>query len=205
MTIIFAEYQEIDVPIDAELLQAMSEERDMLGDSSLEVTITRRLTQGVELADIAGPELLWRPVHQVSVPVAVTLSADTITQIDALAERLGFGTQVLLCTILYNDACKPWEVREAEANAPFAPLRWEPGKGKIYSLRVELPGYQIVFLRMLAGSYAKRDVMLSEAILALARQITKTGVVAGIPVEGEALEFAGKMVRTADHSRKSET
>lgn len=151
------------------------------------------------MAEIVGPrELLWRPVHHDSIDIAIQIPASTVRRLKDVAGAFGYGAPVLLCTILYNDACKPWEVRELEKRTPFGPLRWKPGRGNIYSVRVDLPGYQIVFLRMLSRSLARRDAVVSEALLALARQIQTAGALGGFPVPGDALEFAHKMVRSAD-------
>lgn len=187
----------VTILIDEELLVAMCDEGNALDDPDVETTIARRLTQGVALAEVVGPEeLLWRPVHHDAFEIAVPLSQATIDRLRALADRFGFGVPVLLCTIMYNDACRPWEVRERRA--PFAPLRWERGRGNIYSKRFDLPGYQIVFIRLLAGNFRRGDLIVGEALLALARQVQSTGVCGQLPVSTEALEFARKMVRTAD-------
>lgn len=189
----------VTVLLDEELQMALEAECALLGDSQLTETIVRRLTQGVDLAPIVGrAELLWRPVHAQSVPLNIIIDRRVSERLGVLADLFGYETPVIICTILYNDACRPWEVRAIQSRAPFAPLRYEPGRGNIYSMRFDLPGYQIVFLKMLAGHTVGRDGVVGEALLALARQIHLTGTLSGVPVAAEALEFAQKMVRIAD-------
>jgi len=185
--------------LDEELLQAMEDEGLRVGDQSLEETIARRLEEGVGFARIVGPtELLWRPVHLTASAFEVEVPRHTAEALGELSDDYGFDVDVIAGTILYNDACKPWIVREAELRVPFTPLRWEAGKGNIYSMRFDLPGYQIVFLRLLAVDAAGRDHIISRALLALAREVQIAGVLDGVPLRAEAIDFARKMVRTAD-------
>ncbi len=193
----------LTVHIDDELLCAMEEEGDVVGDATLGQTIARRLSQGVSLARIVGAnDLLWRPVRNGAQPFAVELPRALIARLEDLAEQFDYPPAVLVCTILYNDACKPWEVREAEQPVPFGPVTWQPGRGNIYSMRFDLPGYQIVFLKLLSPRAVERDQIVGEALLALARQVRQVGAVAGRPVSDEAFEFAGKMIRNADLRRR---
>lgn len=194
----------LPILIDDELLEAMFEEGEAVGDDTVEATIARRLTQGVALAELAGPgSLLWRPVRCDAFQLEIALSAETTARVSELADRCGYGVATLVCTILYNDVCKPWEVRQFERASASAPLRQEPGRGNIYATRFELPGYQLVFIRMLAGHFSRRDAIVREAILALARQVQRTAALGDAPVSDEALEFARKMVRIEDlqHAR----
>jgi len=194
----------VTLQIDAEILLAMQQEGELVGDQRVEETIARRLTQGVRLAQIVGStDLLWRPIRNGAQSVEVHLPLAVIGAVEALADEFQFPFQVLASTILYNDACKPWEVRQVEQPSAFGPLGWQPGRGNIYSMRFDLPGYQIVFLKMLARRAVERDQVVGEALLALARHVRLVGAVGGLPVSEEAFEFAAKMVRNADFQANS--
>ena len=73
----------------------------------------------------------------------------------------------------------------------------EPGKGNIYPVELLMPGYQLVFVRMLAGHFVDRALVLEEALLALARKIVRGDTVLGAPVSAEAFSFAQRMVSFA--------
>jgi hypothetical protein len=194
----------VTVLLDEELQNALVAEGALLGDSQLTETIVRRLTQGVDLARIVGPaELLWRPVHAQAIAIDVVIDRSVAERLRVLADQCGYGLAVVVGTILYNDACRPWEARAIRSRAPFSPLRYEPGRGNIYSMRFDLPGYQIVFLKMLAGHAVGRDAVVGEALLALARQVHLTETFAGAPVTADALAFAHKMVRNADRQARA--
>lgn len=189
----------VTLQIDAEILLAMQLEGELVGDHGVEETIARRLIQGVRLAQVVGPaDLLWRPIRNGAEPTQVRLPLAAISALETLADEFQFPLEVLASTILYNDACKPWEVRQVEQPSAFGPLGWQPGRGNIYSMRFDLPGYQIVFLKMLGRRAVERDHVVGEALLALARQVRLVGAIGGLPVSEEAFEFAAKMIRNAD-------
>lgn len=186
---------EVAVHLDDDLLQAMHDEAELLGDGDLEITISRRLVEGIGLAVMTGrDQLLWRPVHSSAIQVRVHVPAETADDLIELGSLFGYDPAILACTILYNDACRPRAVRAAISAAGYTPLRRERGRGSIYPVKFELAGYQLVFLRMMSSQVVTRDVVVSEALLALAREVQVTGSVGGRPVDDEAIAFARQMV-----------
>lgn len=185
------------VHLDDDLLQAMHEESLLMGDERIEETIARRLVEGVALAGLVGPEhLLWRPVHIDALEVEVGIPREVASDLVELATLFGYEPSILACTILYNDACRPHAVRKAIASARYSPIRKERGRGSIYSVKFELPGYQLIFLKLLGAKVVTRDEVVGEALLSLAREIQITGQVGGRPVADDALDFARQIMRS---------
>lgn len=184
--------------LDDEVWQTIIGEATLMGDTDQLVTIRRRLTYGSWLTAIVDRrELAWRPIRHDAQVFAFELDHSILADLQLFAERCGYGLEVLIATILTSDTFKPPEVASAEralTAARHRSLRWEPGRGHIYPVRFELPGYQLVFLKLLSPSVVKRDKVLEEALLALARQVQHVDHVAGLEVTDEARAFARKMV-----------
>lgn len=185
--------------IDAEIWEAVVAEASLMGDPDVAVTIRRRLAYGRWLTSIVDHrDLRWRPIQQDATVFEFELDRVVLTELNNFAQRCGYGLEVVLATILTNDLCKPPEVMDAEhaLNAGQSrALRWERGQGHIYPASFELPGYQLVFLRLLSPSVVKRDAVVGEALRALARQIHHVSHVAGIEGSDEARAFARKMMQ----------
>jgi hypothetical protein len=183
--------------LDDDVWQAIVSEATLMGDVDQLVTIRRRLTYGAWVAPIVDRrESAWRAIREDAQIFEFELDGPVLTELQLFAEKYSFGLEVVIATILTSDAYKPPEVASAErAVAPGRgrSLRWEPGRGHIYPVRFELPGYQLVFLKLLSPSVVKRDEMLEEALLALARQVQHVDRVAGVAVSDEARAFARKM------------
>ena len=116
----------------------------------------------------------------------------------------GYDRDVLIATILSNSICKPMAVvaREtrsyaASPSAGAAQIRREPGRGNIYPVQFFLPGYQLVFVRMLAGAFFDKAAIIEEALLALAKQVVRGDLVRGAPAGEDAQAFARRMVALA--------
>lgn len=190
----------VDVRIDEDTMAALLRERDIMGDREVELTVQRRLTKGLMFAIVLGPsELDWRPIHRDAMSLSVELPIDAALQLEDTANEFGYGRDVLAATILSNEICKPMEVVSAEGHQPYRPegksqVRRVPGKGNLYPVHLYIPGYQLVFMRMLANREVDRSVVIDEALIALARRVVSQNNVAGIEVSGEARIFARKML-----------
>ncbi|MCI3181600.1 hypothetical protein C5708_15210 [Caulobacter sp. CCUG 60055] len=83
--------------------------------------------------------------------------------------------------------------------------RREPGRGNIYPVNFYMAGYQLVFIRMLAGENDDKALILEEALLALARQVVRGELVGGRLVSDEAYMFARRMVNWAPKPQSNST
>lgn len=190
----------IDVRIDEETMAALLRERDTMGDDDVEATIRRRLTKGLMFAIVLGAsELKWLPIHRDAMTLNVELPIDAALQLEDTANDFGYGRDVLVATILSNEICKPMDVVSAEARQPYrypdkTKVRRVPGKGNLYPVHLYIPGYQLVFMRMLANREVDRSIVIDEALLALAHRVVTQDRVAGIEVSGEARIFARRML-----------
>lgn len=181
--------------LDDDLLQAMHEEAELLGDDDLERTIVRRLTEGISLAVLTGRDhLLWRPVHSAAVQLSIRVPSELASDLSELGSLFGYDPAVVACTILYNDVCRPRAVRAALSGTQYSPVRRERGRGNIYPVKFELAGFQLVFLKLLSLHTGSRDIVVGEALLALAREIQVTGSVGGQRVDDEVLVLARQMI-----------
>lgn len=171
-------------------------------DGDIGQTIRRRLTEGLVMAIVMGAkELVWRPIHRDSATLAVLVPTPVQEELGHCVETFGYDRDVLIATILSNSICKPMAVvaRETRSYAvsPFAgaaQIRREPGRGNIYPVQFFLPGYQLVFVRMLAGAFFDKAAIIEEALLALAKQIVRGDLVRGAPAGEDAQAFARRMV-----------
>lgn len=184
--------------IDPEIWAQIADESSLMGDPDEAVTIRRRLAYGNWLTSIVDhSDLRWRPIRHGATAFEFELDRMVVAELKTFAELCGYGLDVVIATILTNDLCKPPEVLNAEqvlnARKPRA-LRWERGHGHIYPASFELPGYQLVFLRLLSPSVVKRDAVVGEALVALARQVHHVRYVAGLEISDEARAFARKMI-----------
>jgi hypothetical protein len=193
----------IELRIDEATMALLLHERDMMEDDTVEITIRRRLTKGLLFAIVLGPaELKWRPVHRDSMTLTVDLSIDAALQLEEAANDFGYGRDVLVATVLSNDICKPMDVVSAESRHPpriddRTHIRRAPGRGNLYPMHFYMPGYQLVFIRMLANHEVDRSAIIDEALLALARRVVSADRVAGVEVSGEAKLFARRMLELA--------
>lgn len=185
--------------MDAEIWDLVVAEASLMGDPDFAVTIRRRLAYGRWLASIVDPrDLRWRPIQQQATIFEFEADRALLRELEGFAQRCGYALEVVLATILTNDLCKPPEVLNAEhalSAAESRSLRWERGQGHIYPASFELPGYQLVFLRLLSPSLVKRDAIVGEALRALAHQVSHVSHIAGIQVSDEARAFARKMLQ----------
>lgn len=202
---------EIALRIDEETMAALIEEGVLMDDSDVDDTVRRRLQEGARTASIMGPQdLKLRPVHKSAFNFRLMLDPALVADLDELAEAWGYERDVVVATILSDGICKPLDVvaRERQVAPAFErEIRREPGKGNIYPVELQMPGYQLVFVRMLAGHFMDRALVLEEALLALARKIVRGDPVLGAPVSAEALHFAQRMVSFAprEGSTKAKT
>lgn len=176
-------------------------EAGLMGDADVDGAIRRRLSSGLANACIVGPdELRWRPIRRDAFDYELTVSRATAGHLERYSNLWNYDRDVLIATILADEMCKPFEVviRERSAARPQAghQVRREPGKGNIYPVHFMMPGYQLVFMRMLGGQ-ADKALVLEEALVALARQVVTSGAALGSSVTQEAFDFAQKMVSLA--------
>jgi len=184
--------------IDDETMVALIEESVLMDDADIEQTMKRRLTSGLVSAHILGADQLrWRPLRSDAFPFNLSISSRTVAQLDHLSKLWRYDRDVLIATVLADEMCKPFEVaireKARQRNLPKGEVRREPGKGNIYPVEFMMPGYQLVFIRMLGGANDK-GLVLEEALVALARQIVVSGKALGAIVTEEAFDFARRMV-----------
>lgn len=193
----------VTLRINEDVMVSLLRERQIMGDEAIELTIARRLTSGLAMAKILGRgNLRWCPIHNDAFTMKMSLEVSSLEDLDQSAVEFGYGRDVLAATLLSDEACKPIEVAEGEARyrAAFpmdAPsyVRREPGRGNIYPTLFHIPGYQLVFIRMVGAQMVDKELVIEEALLALARQALLTEHVGGIGLSDEAHAFARKMVR----------
>lgn len=196
---------EVLVRLDEELMVAIHQESELMKDGDIGQTIRRRLTEGLVMAIVMGAkELVWRPIHRDSATLAVRVPTPVHEELGHCVETFGYDRDVLIATILSNSICKPMAVvaREtrsyaASPSAGAAQIRREPGRGNIYPVQFFLPGYQLVFVRMLAGAFFDKAAIIEEALLALAKQVVRGDLVRGAPAGEDAQAFARRMVALA--------
>lgn len=194
----------VHIRIDREMGEIIEYEAELMGDADFDVTIRRRLTSGLDLALSLGQKLLnWRPLHRDAPVHQVGLTQSAMEYLELMSDEFGYELDVLIKTLITDPGCKPMDVVSTEAlrrvNTPndFQAVKRVPGKGNIYPASFEMPGYQLVFLRMLAGRALDRAQIIEEALVALARQALVTGEVAGFRLTGEAHDMATRMVALA--------
>lgn len=187
--------------IDESTMVALLRESELMGDGNVDDTIRRRLTDGLGNAAILGPhDLRWRPVRTDAFRYELPLAAEDLTALDRWAAHWNYDRDVVIATLLSDEFCKPLEVAVRERSLSYARsnhVQREPGRGNIYPVNFNMAGYQLVFIRMLAGEVSDRALVLEEALLALAKQVVRGGSVLGCPVTEEAYLFAQRMVSLA--------
>ncbi|MEW6392358.1 MAG: hypothetical protein AB1542_18355 [Pseudomonadota bacterium] len=192
---------DVVLKIDEETMAALIREGMLMNDSDVDCTIRRRLEEGAATARVMGPaDLKLRPVHKKALNFQLKLDPLVVAELDKISDAWGYERDVVVVTILSDGICKPLDVVARERQmAPAADreVRREPGRGNIYPVELQIPGYQLVFVRMLAGHFTDRALVLEEALLALARKIVRGDDVLGAPVSDEARHFARRMVKFA--------
>ncbi|WP_156402162.1 hypothetical protein [Caulobacter sp. Root1472] len=196
---------QLSVRLDDETMAALHQEGELMGDCDIEQTVQRRLAEGLLMAIVMGAkELVWRPIHRDSGTLVVSVPAAVRDELDHCAETWGYDRDVVVATVLSNSICKPMAVvaREGRSYAVSpvmgaSQIRREPGRGNIYPVQFFLPGYQLVFVRMLAGAFFDKAAIIEEALLALAKQVVRGDPVRGMPAAEDAQAFARRMVTLA--------
>jgi len=195
-------YSNVALMIDEMTMTALIREGDVMRDSDVDATIRRRLTDGLcHAVALGAEELRWRPIRRDAARYDIYLNASILAELDSWAAEWGYDREVVVATLLSDEQCKPFEVAARERHLGYGnaadEVRREPGRGNIYPVNFHMAGYQLVFIRMLAGENDDKALILEEALLALAKQVVRGELVVGRSVSDEAYLFARRMVNWA--------
>lgn len=197
----------VEVSLERMVIAELHRERSLLGDTDLATTLARRIEVGLDLISRAAHvELDWRPISSRAEPVHLELPDSLDLDLQAACAEVGFDRDVLLATFAGSDVCRPDEIVLLDAitrtNRPIFQkdtyIRTEVGRGHIYKAHFDLPGFQLAFIRLAGQGTFTRGEVVGEALLALAREATVTGLIGGLPVTEEAFALAEKMVSYAE-------
>lgn len=187
--------------VDDLLLAHLLSQQEISDDREIPQIIARKLSHAADrLVDYSSADLAWRPVGRSARPISVPLNEKVRRALADHSARLGFTEEVLIATVLYDDAFESREPTDEPAGAQLqlGYLRTEPGRGRIYGMYFEMPGYQYAFLRSLGhDAFSAREV-LDVAFVALAKAVCSHSDLGGIVASPEALTFARKMLDMAE-------
>lgn len=199
----------LSLSIDRLTIADLERERLILGRATLDEVLADRIQIGLREIRAGGAPFDWHPIHASAILVDITISDDLAEQLEGAAHGIGFPIEVVAATFAVSEFCKSSELLELEFQASWRTraanssrvLRAEPGRGNIYAAHFELPGYQLVFLGLLAGGRVSQSAVVEEAILALAGQVCASNSVAGRPLTPEARDLATRMVAISGQKR----
>lgn len=184
--------------VDDVLLARLRSELATNGEAELIEAIARKLTYAArQLSAYSTADLDWRPVARSARPIQVPLDEAVQRALSGHAERLGFAEDVLITTLLHDNSLvsNPLPEERSGQALQLGYLRTERGRGRIYGMYFEMPGYQYAFLRSLGQDAFSAREILDMAFLALAREVCSRSAFAGVAVSLEALNFAKKMLK----------
>lgn len=190
----------VTVYVDGLLLAHLLSQQGISDEGVIPEIIARKLTQAAgRLVDCSAADLAWRPVGRSARPVSVPLTDRVRRALADHAARLGFTEEVLIATVLYDDTFAGHEPTDEPAGAQLqlGYLRTEPGRGRIYGMYFEMPGYQYAFLRSLGHDAFSAREILDVAFVQLAKAVCSRSNLGGIVASPEALTFARKMLNMA--------
>ncbi|WP_439472066.1 hypothetical protein [Brevundimonas sp.] len=191
------------VLVDTDILDRLERERLAMGEPNLRTTIRRRLeASGRRLAYLERKDLLWPPPRREQRCMNAQVSAAGLAELQAQARRLDVDERVLLTGVLADDlfASPLMCVFSDEASTGY--LRSERGRGRIYGMRFEVPGYQYAFLKVVAGDGLFPGQVFELAVVALAERIANSEPPTGLRLSREAILIA-KDIATGSRSRPS--
>lgn len=191
----------VTVYLDDLLLAHLLSQQEFSDEGVIPEIIVRKLTHAADrLMDYSAADLAWRPVGRSARPISVLLSSKVRRALADHAARLGFTEDVLIATVLYDDTFAGRELTDEPAGAQLqlGYLRTEPGRGRIYGMYFEMPGYQYAFLRSLGHDAFSARETLDVAFLALAKAVCSRSNLGGIVASPEALNFARRMLNMAE-------
>jgi len=195
----------VEIFLDEIAVGILSEDINITGDASIETALLRRLCEGLRYLRIVGfGDISWRPILKDSYSISLNLAQTDIATLDEAADVSGYGKDVLVVSLLSSSICEPLEITLHRKEAIYSPsdafreLRRIPGKGNIYPISFELPGYQIVFMKMLSGVHGDKELAIEAGLLALARQMLSGNLAPELEVTAESYAFAKRMVSFAN-------
>lgn len=177
--------------VDTDVLDRLERERMAMSEPDLATTIRRRLeTSGRRLAYLERKDLLWPPPRRGQRCVNARVSAEGLAELRAQARRLDVDEQILLTGVMADDLfASPLMCLFADPD-PTGFLRSERGRGRIYGIRFEVPGYQYAFLKVVAGDVLLASQVFELAVLALAETIARSEPPMGLRLSREAILMA---------------
>lgn len=196
---------DVEILLDEIAMGVLTEDIDILGDTSIEAALRRRLGEGLRYLRIIGfADISWRPILRDRYSIHLNLPWNDVATLADAADVSGYGKDVLVASLLSSSICEPLEITSHKRgmlhrpSAPFRELRRVPGKGNIYPISLELPGYQIVFMKMLAGAHRDKECAVEAGLLALAKDMISGDLSPELEVTAESYAFARRMVSFAN-------
>lgn len=184
----------IAVLVDVDVLSRLERERVSMEEPDLRTTIRRRLeSSGRRLAHFQRSDLLWPPPLRERRCVHSHVSAEGLAGLKAQADRLDIDQQTLLTGVLSDDLfASPLAIIDRDGPGSGF-LRTERGRGRVYGMRFEVPGYQYAFMKIVGGDELQPTQVLELAIVCLAERIAKGDAPSGLRLTREAFTIASEI------------
>lgn len=198
----------VTIPMSVQVLAELDRERVLMGEASLDATIARRVEAGVAAMGVALDFVMdWRDPSRDGVQVVVTIPDGLKFALEEVGEHTSQSLDAVLVTFASSRHCKPSELSYADALASWsAPNKLEryaytdDDHGPVYLTTVKMPGYWIEFFNLVGDRRLSLDSVLQLAIEALAREISDTRQVIGIPAGRETLSLARRIAAHGQHA-----
>ena len=125
------------------------------------------------------------------------VSARGLAEIRVQANRLDVDERILLAGVLADDLFASPLMSTFSDETPSGYLRTERGRGRLYGMRFEVPGYQYAFLKMLAGDHLLPGQVFELAVSALAEWVTRSDPPPGLRLSRDAVSIAADITTAA--------
>lgn len=146
-------------------------------------------------AELIAPSPTWFAIPAQVLSISVPLPPKALTDIEELSSLTGQRQEVVVSNLVTGGP------HSSAMELPLGYLRTEPGRGRIFGMYFEIPGYQYTLMRYLAGERLTNSRVMDLAFIALARQAATTGCLNEHPISDAARQFAVRMVMIESRRR----
>jgi len=138
--------------------------------------------------ELMAPSSRWFAIPAEVSAIPMSLSEEALTDIQELCRLTGQRQEVVISNLASGGP--PTSALEL----PLGYLRTDPGRGRMFGMYFEIPGFQYALMRHLAGERLTVSRVMDLAFLALAKQAATTGSLNEHPISEAARQFATKVV-----------